>query len=80
MTTKTLAKQASQKLELLPADKIMEVMNFADYLIAKTMKRLKPLVLETDIDKAIEQGLQSKMLDEKEFKKQTAQWKKHYSE
>jgi len=36
MTKKTLLKQAGDKLEKLPPDKIIEVMDFAEFLIAKT--------------------------------------------
>lgn len=47
-------------------------------------KHAKSLILDTDSDKAIEKGLQSKMVEEKnfekEFKKHSAKWRKHYSE
>lgn len=44
--------------------------------------RKKKLVLETDTDKAIEKGLKGRMIDEKnfdkEFKKHSAKWRKHF--
>jgi uncharacterized protein DUF2281 len=36
MTKKSLLKQANQKLEQLTPDKIIEVMDFAEFLLAKT--------------------------------------------
>ena len=45
---------------------------------------VKPLGLETDTDKAIEKGLKSKMIQERDFektfKKHSAKWRKYYSE
>jgi len=36
MTKKTLLKKAHEKLEKLPAEKISEVIDYAEFLIAKT--------------------------------------------
>ncbi len=36
MTKKTLLKQANEKLAKLPPEKIKEVMDFAEFLLAKT--------------------------------------------
>ncbi len=36
MTKKTLLKLANQKLAKLPSEKIMEVMDFAEFLLSKT--------------------------------------------
>lgn len=48
------------------------------------VKEKKELVLETDTDKAIEKGFKGRMIKEgsfeKEFKKHSAKWRKHYSE
>jgi hypothetical protein len=48
------------------------------------VRNKKELILETDIDRAVEKGLKSRMVEEKnfekEFKKHSAKWRKHYSE
>lgn len=45
MTKKSLLKQANQKLEQLSSDKIIEVMNFAEFLLSKTESSLQNDVL-----------------------------------
>lgn len=41
MTNRSLLKQVHQKLEQLPPDKIMEVMDFTEFLIAKIEAELQ---------------------------------------